>query len=175
MINHSEFTFDLPALRVMEKEHRLFKFLMEEWRPIVLKFERNKFNQEQGHKAFLALHTKIEQFMEPLHNHFDKEERYLFPLLAQYIGNDHEMILAAEKNHEEIHQCINCFFDVNKEDVSKITLPQMKEAATEMGKVYELLSCHFFKKETFIFPMLEDILEPREQEQLYKNITSTLH
>ncbi len=172
MRNYSDFTFDYPAVEMMEQEHRLIEFLMEEWRPISLKLERNKFSHEQGYEAFFALQTKIQQFAVPLLNHIEKEERYLLPLLVQYIGSDQGVILSAEQNHQNIRQYIRPFLDMKKDRAAQLTLQQMRDIAKNASKIYEQLTCHFFKVETFIFPMIRDILEPSEQHQLFKDMTT---
>src|SRR5690625_3873051 len=99
MKRHTEFTFDLPALRIIENEHHLLKYLMDDWHPIVLHFERDAYTLEEGHEALGILRQKLTRFMDPIKNHKRKEERYLFSLLSQYVGNEQGPVLAVEEEH----------------------------------------------------------------------------
>ena len=81
MAEAQRFRFDLPALRVLENEHQYLSFLMEEWHTIVLAFERNVYTIEEGHEALQSLRSLIVDFIEPLKNHTEKEEEFLFPML----------------------------------------------------------------------------------------------
>ena len=77
MKRHTEFAFDLPALRVVENEHHLLRYLMDQWHPIVLNFERNVYTTDEGHKALLDLRSKLNHFKDVLSKHFQKRREVL--------------------------------------------------------------------------------------------------
>jgi len=171
---HTEFTFDLPALRVIENEHHLLRYLMDDWHPIVLNFERDAYTLEEGHEALKILRRKLKRFMEPLQNHKRKEERYLFSLLSQYVGNEQGPVLAVEEEHEEIKAFFDHFFHHTEGDVTTFTLAEMKEVVQDAGEAFEIITFHFIKEESVIFPMVEDILKPSEQYELFENLYSSI-
>src|SRR5699024_8805614 len=88
MKRYSEFTFKLPALRVLENEHHLIRHLMSEWHPIVLAFEDDAYSIEEAHAALQELRKKIIEFLDPLKNHTEKEEAHMFKMLIKYVGDE---------------------------------------------------------------------------------------
>src|SRR5690554_3415308 len=109
MKRHTEFAFHLPALRIIENEHHLLKYLMDEWHEIVLHFERQSYTMDESYEAIINLRAKLIAFLEPLHLHMKKEEAFLFPLLANYIGNEQGPVLAVEEEHAEMTAYIDHF------------------------------------------------------------------
>jgi|SRR5690625_2252342 len=174
MKKHTEFTFDLPALRIIENEHHLLRYLMDEWHPIVLQFERDMYTVQEGHEALKTLRMKLKEFMKPLKSHLNKEEKYLFSKLAQYIGNEQGPVMAVEEEHQEIEAFIEHFFHHSEGDLTQLSLDQMKEIVQDAGEVFEIITFHFIKEESVILPMVEDILKPSEQYDLFEKLYSSI-
>lgn len=174
MKKHTEFTYDLPALRIIENEHHLLRYLMDEWHPIVLMFERDAYSLHEAHEALKVLREKLQKFLDPLKNHKEKEEKYLFPLLSQYVGNEQGPVLAVEEEHQEIEAFIEHFFHHTEGDLDKLTFEQMKESVGDAGEAFEIITFHFIKEESVIFPMVEEILTPSEQYELFEQLYTSI-
>src|SRR5690625_3336075 len=102
MLNNQNLSFKLPLLRILENEHQYLQYLMNQWHPIVLSFEEGQYTTETGHEALKNLRQMMMEFLDPFKNHTDKEEKFLFPSLAKYIGDEQGPILSLEEEHEEI-------------------------------------------------------------------------
>ncbi len=175
MQNNSRLTSSLPALRIIENEHYLLTHLMNEWHPIVLAFEQDQFTQQgEGLVAIQSLRQKLVEFSEVLSKHTLKEEKYLFPKLAKYIGNEQGPVKATEDEHGDITMYIEHFLHHTEGDLSMLTLEQMGQLAQDAGEIYEVLTFHFVKEESVIFPMVEDILSNNEQYDLFENLYSQI-
>lgn len=170
MTEEAKFKFSLPALRVLENEHQYLSYLMEEWHLIVLAFERNMYTVEEGREALQALRRMIIDFIEPLKNHTEKEEEYLFPVLAKYVGGDEGPIKATEEEHEEIDAYIGHFLHHTLGDLSHFTMEDMQEVVKDAAESFEVLTVHFVKEEAIIFPMVDNVLGIEEQDQLYEQL-----
>src|SRR5699024_11891196 len=108
MKNHTEFQFTLPALRVLENEHQYLQHVMEQWHTIVLAFENNVYTLEEGHEALQTLRTMVKDFIEPLKNHTEKEEKYLFHRLALYVGTEDRKSTRLNSSHVSISYAVFC-------------------------------------------------------------------
>lgn len=174
MKKHTEFTFSLPALRVLENEHHYLQHLMDEWHTIVLAFENDVYTLEEGHEALVSLRKMMKDFIEPFKNHTDKEEKYVFKKLALYVGGDQGPVQATEEEHLEIDAYIGHFLHHTRGDVSELSLEDMKALVRDAGEAYEVITFHFVKEESVIFPMVEDVLRKEEQEELFNEIYSPI-
>ncbi|KXH83856.1 hemerythrin domain-containing protein [Sporosarcina sp. HYO08] len=168
------FKFDLPALRILENEHKYLLHLMEQWHLIVLGFERDIYTLEEGREALQTLRKMIVDFIEPLKNHTDKEETFLFPLLTKYVGNEQGPVLAVEEEHEEIDAYIGHFLHHTLGDINHLSLQDLKDVAHDAGEAFEVLTVHFIKEESIIFPMVNNMLRIDEQDQLGEQLYTSI-
>lgn len=174
MSQTNQFVFKLPALRVLENEHRLLKHLMSEWHPIVINFENDVYTLEEAQVAIKELRLKIIDFIEPLKNHTDKEEEFVFKALAKYVGDEQGPVRASQDEHQEIDAFIGHFLHHLKGDINKLDLPQMKKIVSDAGETFEVITFHIVKEESVIFPMVEDILNEEEKYDLLENLYSPI-
>src|SRR5690625_4651797 len=174
MENITQFTSTLPALRIIENEHHLLTYLMNEWHAIVLGFERNQYSEEEVLPALELLRSKMLDFKAVYTKHAQKEETYLFAMLIKYVGNEQGPVNAIGGEHEEIDTYIDHFLHHTDGDLSKLTFEQMKQLSQDAGEVYEVITFHFVKEESVIFPMVEDILKANEQYELFEKMYSTI-
>lgn len=170
----SEFKFDLLALRVLENEHRYLSYLMDGWHTIVLAFERDVYTVEEGHEALQSLRKLIIEFIEPFKNHTEKEEEYLFPMLAQYVGSEQGPVNATEEEHEEIDAYIGHFLHHTLGDLSGFTMHDMKKVVRDAAEAFEVITVHFVKEESVLFPMVDNILNMKEQDKLYEQLYTSI-
>lgn len=109
MPEHTNLKFTLPAMRILENEHRYLTFLMEEWHAIVLWFEQEQITLEEAKTQLEKLRKAVQEFGVPLKRHTEKEETYFFPLLGQYIGFDQGPLAGIQEEHREIDGYIGHF------------------------------------------------------------------
>ena len=166
----SKFKYELPALRVLENEHRFLASLMDGWHAIVLGFERDIYNLEEGREALGSLRRLLIDFIDPLKNHTEKEEEFLFPLLAKYVGDEQGPVLAVEEEHEEIDAYIGHFLHHTRGNIEDMTLADIKAVVKDAGEAFEVITVHFVKEESIIFPMVINILRIKEQDQLFDEL-----
>src|SRR6185437_12642744 len=102
---------------------------MEQWHLIVLGFERDIYTLEEGREALKTLRKLMIEFIEPLKNHTEKEESFLFPMLSQYVGNEQGPVVAVEEEHEEIDAYIGHFLHHTRGDFEHFTMQDMKDVA----------------------------------------------
>jgi len=174
MKNHTEFQFTLPALRVLENEHQYLQHVMEQWHTIVLAFENNVYTLEEGHEALQTLRTMVKDFIEPLKNHTEKEEKYLFHRLALYVGTEQGPVKAVEEEHLEIDAYIGHFLHHTRGNLEELTLEDMQALVKDAGEAFEVITFHFVKEESIIFPMVEDVLREEEQKELFEEVYSPI-
>lgn len=174
MKRHTEFTFELPALRVLENEHQYLQHLMEQWHTIVIAFENDVYTLEEGHEALQTLRKMLKDFIEPLKNHTDKEEKYLFTQLSLYVGNEQGPVKAVEEEHQEIDAYIGHFLHHTRGEIADLSREDMKALVQDAGEAFEVITFHFVKEESVIFPMVEDVLREEEQKTLFDNVYSPI-
>lgn len=170
MVEARKFKFDLPALRVLENEHQYLSYLMDGWHTIVLAFERDIYTEEEGHEALQSLRKLIIDFIEPLKNHTEKEEEFLFPMLSQYVGNEQGPVNATEEEHEEIDAYIGHFLHHTLGDVSHLSMAEMQKIVGDAAEAFEVITVHFVKEESVLFPMVDNVLRIEEQDKLYEQL-----
>ncbi|ARD48684.1 cation-binding protein [Sporosarcina sp. P37] len=168
------FTYSLPALRVLENEHRFLTHEMSQWHAIVLDFENGRYNREEGLKALQQLRKLIVEFIEPLKNHTEKEEEFLFPMLAKYVGNDQGPVQAVQEEHDEIDAYIGHFLHHTRGDLSAFTLEMMQDVVKDAGEAFEVIMIHFVKEENVIFPMVMSVLRAKEQDELFDQLYTSI-
>ncbi|BAQ09755.1 hemerythrin HHE cation binding domain protein [Bacillus sp. OxB-1] len=174
MVSNQKFKFDLPALRVLENEHRYLLYLMDGWHSIVLGFERDIYTEEEAREALGTLRKQIVEFIEPFKNHTDKEEEFLFPMLARYVGDEQGPVAATEEEHGEIDAYIGHFLHHTLGDLTQLSLAEMKEVVRDAGEAFEVITIHFIKEESILYPMVNRVLRKEEQEQLFKELYTPL-
>jgi len=174
MTESSKFVFKLPALRILENEHHLIRHLMSEWHPIVLEFEKDAYTLEEAHVAIKTLEKKIIAFIDPLKNHTEKEEEYVFKALAKYVGDEQGPVKATEEEHEEIDAYIGHFLHHVRGDVTQLDLDDMKQIVQDAGEAFEVITFHLVKEESVVFPMVQDILDENEKYDLLEKLYSPI-
>ena len=174
MTKEKKFKFDLPALRVLENEHNYLLHVMQDWHLIVLAFERDMYTLEEGHEALQTLRRLMIEFIDPLKNHTEKEEEFLFPLLAKYVGTEQGPVNATEEEHEEIDAYIGHFLHHTSGDVSDMTMQDIKDVVKDAGEAFEVITVHFVKEESILFPMVNNILRIEEQDKLYEQLYTSI-
>ncbi|WP_313890878.1 hemerythrin domain-containing protein [Psychrobacillus sp.] len=163
-----------PAMRILENEHQYLMHLMYEWHQIVLNFEDGKYEKVEALAAFKRLRKLLIEFIEPLKNHTEKEEKYFFPLLGHYIGTEQGPIVTIEAEHEEIDAYIGHFLHHTREGVDELTLEEMTSIAKDAGEAFEVLMVHFVKEQSVLFPMTERVMKAVDQDKLLEQLNTLI-
>lgn len=175
MAESAKLRFAEPGMRLLENEHRYLTYLMDEWHFIVLDFQNNeKMSLEEGREKLKLLRQKLYEFVEPLKNHTDKEEEHFFPVLGTYIGFEQGPLMGIQEEHQEIDGYIGHFFHHTRGNIDLMSLEDMKTIATDAGEAYEVLTIHFVKEETVLFPMAEKLMKAADQDALYEKMKTLI-
>lgn len=174
MAETAKLRFVEPGMRLLENEHRYLSYLMVEWHSIVLEFQNNEMTLEQGREKLKTLRQKLYEFVEPLKNHTDKEEEYFFPVLGTYIGFEQGPLMGIQEEHQEIDGYIGHFFHHTRGNIDLMTLDDMKTVAKDAGEAFEVLTIHFVKEETVLFPMAEKLMKAVDQDELYEKMKTLI-
>lgn len=152
--------FSTPAMRILENEHRYLSYLMGEWHTAVLWFEQDDISLDEGKARLQELRRAIMDFMIPLNKHTAKEEEHFFPLLGQYIGFEQGPLVGIQEEHREIDGYIGHFLHHTGGEAQLSSVEELRAAARDAGEAFEVLTVHFVKEETVVFPMAETLLSP---------------
>nr|WP_230974016.1 hemerythrin domain-containing protein [Cerasibacillus terrae] len=169
-MSQTKFTFDLPVLRLLENEHQYLTYLMNQWHPMVLGIEQDRYTLEEARNVLEKLRKQIIEFLDPLKNHTDKEEAYLFPALAKYVGDEQGPILAVEEGHQEIDAYIGHFLHHTRGNLQDFSMQDIKDVTHDAGEAFETITIHFIKEQSIVFPMVKDILQKEEQDRLFNQL-----
>ncbi|WP_019415035.1 hemerythrin domain-containing protein [Paenisporosarcina sp. TG20] len=174
MAEHAELRFTEPGMRLLENEHRYLSYLMEEWHEIVLQFESDDMSLEVGREKLKQLRQLLFQFIEPLKNHTDKEEEHFFPALGSYIGFEQGPLVGIQEEHQEIDGYIGHFFHHTRDNIDMFSLEDIKTVAGNAGEAFEVLTVHFVKEETVLFPMAEKLMKAVDQDKLFAKMNTLI-
>lgn len=173
MVNRG-LTHTLPALRILENEHQFLLHEMNQWHAIVLDFENQRFSREEGLLALQQLRKLVVDFIDPFKNHTEKEEKFLFPMLAKYVGSEQGPVQAVQEEHDEIDAFIGHFLHHTRGNLSEFTLQMMQDVVKDAGEAFEVIMIHFVKEENVIFPMVLSVLRAKEQDELFEQLYTSL-
>lgn len=174
MVKQTELRFTEPGMRLLENEHRYLSYLMDEWHAIVLEFENDDMTLEEGRIKLKTLRQKLFEFIEPLKNHTDKEEEHFFPVLGTYIGFEQGPLVGIQEEHQEIDGYIGHFFHHTRDNIDLMSLEDLRAVAKDAGEAFEVLTIHFVKEETVLFPMAEKLMKAADQDALYEKMNTLI-
>ena len=174
MPEHAGLKFTVPAMRILENEHRYLSFLMEEWHAIVLWFEGEQIALEEARTQLHELRKAMLEFTGPLKKHTVKEETHVFPLLGRYIGFEQGPLVGIQEEHREIEGYIGHFLHHTEGHADRMPLEDIRATVRDAGEAFEVLTVHFVKEETVIFPMAENQLSAKDKEQLSQQLNTLI-
>ncbi|MET3574152.1 hemerythrin domain-containing protein [Bhargavaea ullalensis] len=171
----AQLQFTEPAIRILENEHRYLMYVAEEWHGIVLRFEREEeMDRDTAIGLLKELRRLVIEFIEPLKNHTDKEEAHFFPMLGNYIGFEQGPILGIQEEHAEIDGYIGHFLHHIRGDLGDLTMEQIRSAVGDAGEAFEVLTVHFMKEETVLFPMAERLMGANDLDALAEKLNTKI-
>ncbi|WP_379134127.1 hemerythrin domain-containing protein [Paenibacillus sp. sgz500958] len=170
-----ELRFATPAMRIFENEHRYLSYLMEEWHAIVLTFEETEHTSlEECRRRLQELRRMILEFMEPLKKHTLKEEAHFFPMLGTYIGYEQGPLVGIQEEHSEIDGYLGHFLHRTSGYTDLMSKQEITSAVKDAGEAFEVLTVHFVKEETVIYPMAESQLNALDKDRLHHKLNTLI-
>ncbi|MHA6528768.1 hemerythrin domain-containing protein [Paenibacillus sp. BAC0078] len=137
-------------------------------------FEQGTISLEEGRGRLQELRQGILDFISPLQKHTAKEEEHFFPLLGTYIGFDQGPLVGIQEEHREIDGYIGHFLHHTSGELDLLSLEAIREAVQNAGEAFEVLTVHFVKEETVIFPMAEQQLSRLDKERLSQKLNTLI-
>ncbi|MGX9708494.1 hemerythrin domain-containing protein [Laceyella tengchongensis] len=158
-----------PALRQLKQEHIPLREQME---------QLYRSAQEVGGDPSIVdwldslheLKEKAIRFERELNPHSEREEGFLFPMMAQYIGRESGPIAVMEYEHNQGKENLQTFIAKIDQATTPVHVEKAKEIASFMIEAYNILSQHFMKEENVLFPMAERLLSSEEKNLLAEKI-----
>ena len=95
-------------------------------------------------------------------------------MLSNYIGDEQGPILALEEEHEEIDAYIGHFLHHTRGNLDNLSLQDMKDIVKDAGEAFEVITIHFVKEQSIVFPMVINMLRITEQDQLFDKLYTSI-
>ncbi|MCD8511007.1 MAG: hemerythrin domain-containing protein [Bacillus sp. (in: Bacteria)] len=102
------------------------------------------------------LYNALGQFKTELDSHSQKEDNYLFDLVAEHIGREEGPIVVMEEDHitakAKIHEFLRKYQELDRENPDD----DIRELTNYVSVIFHTLTDHFLKEEEILFPMAEN-------------------
>ncbi len=170
-MNAIRFQSEVPAMRILENEHRYLSHLMHEWHAIALNLINNAYSRSEAGEQFARLKQLLIAFKPLFIQHAKKEEAFFFPMLGRYIGFEQGPLVSIEAEHEEILAYIDHFLHHAE---GEHTMGEMSAIARDAGEAFEILTVHFVKEESVLFPMTAQVMSRKDRETLEGELNTLL-
>src|SRR5699024_1549237 len=96
-------------------------------------------------------------------------------MLIKYVGDEQGPVKAVQDEHEDIDAYIGHFLHhLRGGIIDTLSLSEMKQIVHDAGEAFEVITFHLVKEESVIFPMVTDILDEKEQYELFENVYSSI-
>lgn len=158
-----------PALSRLKEEHIPLRTQLEQLFQMTQKIGEN-VSQDDWREPLQQLKEKAVQFEQELDPHSKREEEFLFPAMAKYIGRETGPIAVMEYEHEQGKKNLQTFMTKVDQITAPVNAEEAKHIASYMVEAYQILTQHFTKEEHILFPMAENLLSAEEKDQLAKQI-----
>ncbi|MDQ0216437.1 hemerythrin-like domain-containing protein [Oikeobacillus pervagus] len=114
----------------------------------------------------LQLREKVLSFQRALDQHSRREEDGLFEMMTAHIGKELGPIAMMEYEHSLANENIRLFLEQTSLMSDKLTKEEALGFAQYIVTAYEVLTSHFMKEESVLFPMAEQMLSDEEKRLL---------
>lgn len=158
-----------PAFSQLKKEHVLLREQMEPLYQLALAIGEDN-SVTDWRDALNDLREKTAHFQQQVDLHSQREENFVFPAIANYIGRETGPIAVMEYEHEAAKKNLESFMTKTGQMAEETGAEQAKEIAISMIDAINVLSDHFMKEENVLFPMGERLLSDEEKDYLEKMI-----
>ncbi len=120
--------------------------------------------------ALNVLREESVDFQKQVDFHSQREEDFVFPVIANYIGRETGPIAVMEYEHEMAKKILESFMTETEQMTEAVSAEKAKEIAVLIADACNILSEHFMKEENVLFPMGERLLSDEEKDCLEKMI-----
>jgi hemerythrin-like domain-containing protein len=158
-----------PALSQLIQEHKPLREQMEQLYRSAQEVGGNP-GIVDGLDPLHELKEKAICFERDLNSHSEREEDFLFPMMAEYIGRETGPIAVMEYEHELGKENLQTFIEKIDQTTTLVNAEKAKEITSFMIEAYHILSQHFMKEENVLFPMAERLLSSEEKKLLAEKI-----
>jgi regulator of cell morphogenesis and NO signaling len=161
-----------PGLQRLKNEHVVLneqkQNIYDQARSFISSISEGSYKVE----ALIDLREKVQVFFKDLHSHSEKEEEYLFNMMALHMDRHSGPLVVMELEHEEAKRLIKQFLvNIEQSPDGKDTSAAI-ENCRMMIEAYHVLSSHFMKEEQVLFPMAETVLTDEQKEDLWQHVTN---
>lgn len=149
---------------------------------VSLREEMNRFYEiteeiefESGHvviQVFARLYERISVFNGKLRAHSQKEDDWLFPMMARHLVENDNIIKVMEFEHEKAEQHLRDFLIEAEQARPIVDEDEAQAIAVYAVQAYATLIQHFDREEKVLFPLAEKILSAGEKEELERRFRS---
>ncbi|WP_257008177.1 hemerythrin domain-containing protein [Bacillus sp. FJAT-45350] len=153
-----------PALMQLKNEHPPLTKQMESIYALTQSIEQEEITLNS--KALEQLYKQVKSFVTELEPHAEREEGVLFEMVAAYIGRTNGPIAVMEYEHDEAKKLLKTFLDDCEKNLETVEPTDIKRIASYTSKACEILTQHFMKEESVLFPLANKLLTSEEKEVL---------
>lgn len=156
------------GLMRLKQEHVALRQKMDAYFKRISTFQETAFTDVTAELQRIA--EGVQAFAEELHPHSEREEKALFPVMANYIGREFGPIAVMEYEHEQGKLHLQQFHDHMQQIGGSVTREQAQAVLRHAADAYHVLRDHFTKEETVLFPMAERMLNAEEKQMLLEKV-----
>ena len=156
------------GLKQLKEEHIPLTAQMEAIYKLTQSIDENEV--EANYDTLQELYNLVKSFVSELEPHSEREEGILFEMVAAYIGRTNGPIGVMEYEHDQAKMLLRKFLVEAEESTSTIEPNEVKNIASYAAKAYLILTDHFMKEETVLFPLANQLLTQSEKEILQEKI-----
>ncbi|EFM12200.1 iron-sulfur cluster repair di-iron protein [Paenibacillus curdlanolyticus YK9] len=154
-------------LRALMQEHIPLREQMEQFYAIAQQIGATDGIADWTASLFV-LKEMVRAFVRELEPHSAKEEDILFPMVARFVGYETGPVAVMEFEHEQAKLHLQQYLEAVSALVLGTTVSATAAAdiAADLIEAYHILTGHFMKEETVLFPMAQRLFTPIEMEEL---------
>ncbi|WP_113927052.1 hemerythrin domain-containing protein [Bacillus sp. P14.5] len=161
-----------PSLQMLKNEHVALndqkQTIYDQSRSLISSISKGIYKVE----ALIDLRDNVQIFFKELHIHSEKEEEYLFNMMAVHMDRHSGPLAVMEFEHEEAKRLINQFLVNTEQSEDGRDTTAAIENCRLIIEAYHVLSSHFMKEEQVLFPMAENVLTDEQKEDLWRHVAS---
>ncbi|WP_421380934.1 hemerythrin domain-containing protein [Bacillus salacetis] len=161
-----------PGLQLLKNEHVALneqkKDIYDQARGLISSLSKGIYKIEE----IIDLRDNVLSFFKELHAHSEKEEEYLFNMMAVHMDRHSGPLVVMELEHEEAKRLINQFLGNTEHSTDGKETSAAIENCRLIIEAYHVLSSHFMKEEQVLFPMAENVLSDDQKEDLWKHVAN---
>lgn len=164
LLNGGPVTLCAPLAK-LKQEHGPLRAMMDEFAEAAALIGQDK-TVTDWRTALTELQLKVQTFADRLDPHSEVEEGGLFPMVAKYIGREGGPIAVMEYEHDQAKKKLALFLSLAGVQTEAVDSNRAAEIAFHAISARMILTDHFMKEETVLFPMAEKLLNADEKNRL---------